>query len=103
MHINFKKGLVHLVVALASVSSPAAQIASSCWMSENGNDIAGKNIDERMPIASVSKLFTSLMATTSFSLTYKFYTQIYVAPVSKGLYDVHLQGTGDPYFNKFKI
>lgn len=103
MQLNIKKGLVHLIVAIAGISSPAAQLSSYCWMSDNGSDIGGKNIDERMPIASVSKLFTSLMAATTFDLNYKFYTQVYVTPVSKGVFDVHLQGTGDPYFNKFKM
>ena len=72
-------------------------------MAEDSREVLGKNLDERLPIASVSKVYTSLMAVTSFNLEHKFFTQIYVTAAPGGAYDVHLQGSRDPYFNKFKM
>ncbi len=89
--------------SIIATTGLAATMASSCSMSDDKLELVGKNIDKLMPIASVSKIYTSLMAATGFNLESKFYTQIYVAPVAADLFDVHIQGSHDPYFNNFKM
>jgi D-alanyl-D-alanine carboxypeptidase len=100
---GLKFGAACVISVLLAKPVYAAKMASSCSMSEDKLDISGTNIDTLMPIASVSKIYTSLMAVTNFNVEDKFYTQIYVTKVSQGLFDVHIQGSHDPYFNKFKM
>ena len=60
--------------------------------------------DEKLPIASVSKIFTALMATTKFQLgKAPFATQFFIQEVSPGRFNVHIKGSNDPYFNKYKM
>ncbi len=100
---GLKFGAVCVLSILLAQPAYAAKMASACSMSEDRLDIVGENIDTLMPIASVSKIYTSLMAVTNFNVEDKFYTQIYVTAISPGLFDVHIQGSHDPYFNKFKM
>lgn len=90
---------------LLGIESHAAKLAASCYMAEDTWQVSGKNIDEKMPLASVSKMYTTLMATVSFNLRGQFYTQIYATEIQPGTgeYDVHLKGSRDPYFNKLKM
>lgn len=98
-----KYGMACVITSLFSTQSFAAKMISSCSMSDNNLEVIGKNIDDRQPIASVSKVYTSLLAATAFNLEYKFFTQIYIAAAPDGFFDVHLQGSRDPYFNKYKM
>jgi len=93
-----------LFLGLVSSDAMGARLVSYCSMDESKN-IEGKNYRDRMPIASVSKVFTSLFAASKFKLDHKFTTVVYYTPVanSSGYYDVHVQGSGDPYFNRFKM
>lgn len=88
-----------------SLQSQAAKLAASCYMPEETLQVSGKNLDEKMPLASVSKIYTTLMATVSFNLKGQFYTQIYATETEagSGVYDVHMKGSRDPYFNKLKM
>ena len=98
-----KYGLACAVTSLFATQSFGAKMISACSMSEDTREVLGKNLEQRLPIASVSKVYTSLMAVTSFNLEHKFFTQIYVTTAPGGAFDVHLQGSRDPYFNKFKM
>ena len=60
--------------------------------------------DDKYPIASVSKIFTALMAATKFQLAKApFATQFFVTETSKGHFNVHIKGSNDPYFNRYKM
>lgn len=98
-----KIGFTFAMLSTFASQTYAAKIAGSCSMSETNFEVAGKNLDQLMPIASVSKVYTSLMAVTKYNLDFKFSTYAYVTAVSAGVYDVHIQGSGDPYFNKYKM
>lgn len=93
-----------LFLGLASSQAMGARLVSYCTMDDSKN-VEGDNFKNRMPIASVSKVFTSLFATSKFKLDYKFTTVVYYTPVANpaGYYDVHIQGSGDPYFNRYKM
>lgn len=92
-----------IVTSLVANSVYGAKMISSCHMDQTGKDIQGNNINIRYPIASVSKVFTSLLAATTFDLKTTFSTQIFATPVGNGSFDVHLAGSPDPYFNRYKM
>lgn len=95
--------LSFLVGTLVANSVYGAKMVSKCDMDQNMTKINGTNINIKYPIASVSKLFTSLLATTTFDLSTTFSTQVFAVPVEKGMHDVHITGSADPYFNRFKM
>lgn len=95
--------LSFLIGTLAVNSVYGAKMISKCDMDQNMTKINGTNINIKYPIASVSKVFTSLMAATSFDLGTTFSTAVYATPVEKGMHDVHIVGSADPYFNRFKM
>ncbi|MBC7741628.1 MAG: hypothetical protein H7061_05505 [Bdellovibrionaceae bacterium] len=98
--------------------TPAAynkQLKSFCYMNEaTPHEILGKNKDERLPIASVSKVFTTLftvlknaeMPMGQFNqpanraqINKKIIaTSAYYTEISPGLFDVHIKGSNEPYF-----
>lgn len=85
---------------LSSSVTFSARLKSFCTMAEGSKEIEGQNIDERMPIASVSKLFTSLLAVNKNSINKKLYTQFYFSKVKNDVYDVHVKGAHEPYFGR---
>lgn len=95
--------LVFSVTGLIKTQAKAATLVSYCYMDDTTKKIEGKNIHTKYPVASVSKLLTSLIAATSYSLDHKFVTQIFANPVGDGTFDVHIKGSFDPYFNRQKM
>lgn len=85
----------------------ATQLKSGCFLDESATEVKQlpKLKDEKLPIASVSKLFTSLMATTRYQIGAKspFATQIFVFQTAAKKFHVHIKGSDDPYFNRFKM
>jgi D-alanyl-D-alanine carboxypeptidase/D-alanyl-D-alanine-endopeptidase (penicillin-binding protein 4) len=91
-----------LLVSLGSHAE--ASDGASCYVPLSSPEkIKGENISERLPIASVSKLITSYWAIKRLGLDYRFPTQVYVARVSDSLYDLHLEGSRDPYLGAERI
>jgi D-alanyl-D-alanine carboxypeptidase/D-alanyl-D-alanine-endopeptidase (penicillin-binding protein 4) len=74
---------------------PADQ--SYCYTNDRG-EIQGKNSDQRVRLASVSKLITSLWAIELLGAHYQFQTKLFI----KGSH-LHLQGSVDPFFDKQKL
>lgn len=62
-------------------------------------DVQGENVDQLFPIASVSKVMTSFWAVSKMGAGTVFETTIHIKPIanSPGLFDVHIEGTRDPY------
>ena len=92
-----------MVGTLVANSVYGAKMISKCDMDQNMTKINGTNINIKYPIASVSKVFTSLMAATSFDFSTTFATTVYATPVDKNSHDVHIVGSQDPYFNRYKM
>lgn len=87
------------VAAHAATPQPSSTVASTCYVPlEEPNNIKGENVDVRLPIASVSKLITSYWAVKEKSIGYRFSTVFYLSKVGDNLYDLHIQGSRDPYF-----
>ena len=93
--------------SLLTTSAHAAKIISYCHMDDTGKELQGSanvmNQNQKYPVASVSKLFTSLVVATTYNLDQKFTTKVYATPVDKYSYDVHIVGSPDPYFNRYKM
>lgn len=97
MKVGSLFALASLVIFTAQAK--AAKLSSSCYAPLNAPDqIKGENVEKRIPIASVSKLVTSYWAVKAKGTSYRFQTVIYVTQVSGDVYDIHVQGSRDPYF-----
>ncbi len=77
----------------------AAELFSHCNYDFNTNKITGSNIDLQSPIASISKLMTSHWALSTYGSLHQFQDQIFFQEVGKDVFDVHIQGTLNPFFN----
>ena len=92
-----------LIIILTSIfqvcTLQAAERFSSCVYDFTTNEITGTNIDAMSPIASISKLMTSYWAISTYGSSYQFKDQISIQEVGKNLYDVHIKGSFNPYFN----
>ncbi|MES2802575.1 MAG: D-alanyl-D-alanine carboxypeptidase [Bdellovibrionota bacterium] len=95
--------LSFMISTMVANSVYGAKMISSCHMDQNMKEIKGTNINIKYPIASVAKLFTSLLATTTFDLGTTFSTQVFATPIDKNSHDVHITGSADPYFNRYKM
>lgn len=79
----------------------AASMRSSCRMKAGApQTISGKAVNERLPIASVSKIMTSWWIVSSRGLQYRFETKFHIISLEDGRFDVHIEGARDPYFGK---
>lgn len=92
--------MISFVLCFSALNAWGGRIASSCVLAENSTEVTGYNVDKKMPLASVSKLITSLWATTVKGSEYRYTTLFYVTPVGSDTFDVHLKGSLDPYFSE---
>lgn len=89
---------------ISSLSLGQVTVGSSCYVPLNNPDeIKGENIDQRLPIASVSKLITSYWAIKKLGLNFRFPTVLHTSPTGDGAYDIHIQGSRDPYFGAERL
>lgn len=86
------------------------ELKSGCYLDESSPEakLLPKTTDDRLPIASVSKVFTTLMAVSKFQLSKSpFITEFFVKSITAANgrpgYHVHIKGSGDPYFNRYKM
>lgn len=101
MVLSLKRIVLPLLTGVLLTNTvQAAKMASYCSSEEGSSKIEGINIEKRFPIASVSKLFTTYWALSLRSENYQFKTSIHVTPAENGKFDIHLQGSRDPFFGK---
>lgn len=88
------------LVGLSASPAFAAKLASFCTLKsmDPNAQIEGTNVDKRMPIASVSKVATSWWSVSVKGIDYRFPTAFHVTPAGDGAYDLHIEGSRDPYF-----
>jgi D-alanyl-D-alanine carboxypeptidase len=103
----FKNIRIHNLILSAVLCSTIlsttafAKIITHCSSEGTDGAVAGSsNLNTPYPIASVSKVFTSLWALEKYSADYRFKTQVYLTDLNNGLYDVHLRGSVFPYFDR---
>lgn len=98
-----KKSFLILIFTLLflfkAAVSQASQLFSQCFYNMQTQEISGSNIDSMSPIASLSKLMTSLWALSSYGPLHQFKDQVFFQEVGHDLFDVHIQGSRNPFFN----
>lgn len=89
-------------ISLGSALNSFCHLVASSDSSESPTPITihGTNIDEKLPIASVSKLITSYWSLIKLGKSHRFLTKVYFKKDSDGSYKVHIHGGSDPYFSK---
>lgn len=90
---------------LIAVSSASAKVYvnSMCHMKADsqGKVIEGDdNKDERFPLASISKVVTTLWALEKLGPDYRYTTKLHITKVGNDTYDVHIEGSRDPIFGR---
>lgn len=95
--------LLFFILGFLSISLRAQTLQSYCHTAPASAQVLGQNIDKRLPIASVSKLVTSYWAIKTVGPDFQYTTGVHVTPVSRDLYDLHLEGARDPYFGQEKL
>lgn len=103
--LNCTRSIVNtLVLGLTltmALPALAAKSRANCYLlNKEGEAIQGANIDTRYEIASVSKIMTSLWAVSSLGADYRYETRIHILAVGKDLFDIHIEGSGDPFYNR---
>lgn len=73
---------------------------TQCQKNESNGTISGANPNELFTIASVSKVFTTHWAIAKLGPKYRFQNKIHITPISKNIYDVHIEGDKFPYFDR---
>lgn len=90
------------LLAFASTAS-AAKLASICYALDKTDGkltIRGDQQDQRLPIASVSKVMTAWWGLAEKGPQYRFRTKFHVTPADEKTVDIHIEGSRDPYFGK---
>ena len=96
-----KKLILTLVASTILTSNAMAKIITQCSsVGTNGSILGSSNLNTKYPIASVSKVFTSLWALVKVGGTYRYPTQVYITKLNNGSHDVHLRGSVFPYFDR---
>ncbi|MBY0554524.1 D-alanyl-D-alanine carboxypeptidase [bacterium] len=81
-------------------SQAKTQLNTQCQKNESNGNVSGVNSNELFTIASVSKVFTTHWAVAKLSPKYRFQNKIHITPISKNIYDVHIEGDKFPYFDR---
>lgn len=102
--LKMKMLYVTLGTVLATSNASAKVFLNSmCTMNSNsaGKVIEGdKNKDDKFPLASISKVVTSLWAVEKLGPNYRYTTKLHVTKVGNNAYDVHIEGSRDPIFGR---
>tara|TARA_B110001454_G_scaffold106457_1_gene100248 strand:+ start:93380 stop:94633 length:1254 start_codon:yes stop_codon:yes gene_type:complete len=98
--IVWKGILAFLIVALTARFSFGSSLNSFCHFVQGESVIKGTNVEEKLPIASVSKLITSYWSLIKLGKGHRFTTKVFYKKDSDGSYVVHFKGGSDPYFSK---
>ncbi len=92
------------MIILLSLPAPGhARVSSnsSCyWLDQQGSVAQGEHAEELFEIASVSKVVTSYWAIRALGPYFRFNTRIYITPVGRDIFDVHIQGSHDPFWGR---
>lgn len=89
-----------LIFSYSTVSFANTSLNTRCTKNAANGQIEGLNINTPYTIASVTKVFTSHWAISKLGPRFRFPTIIHAAPVEKNIYDIHIEGSLFPYFDK---
>ncbi|MBS1970018.1 MAG: D-alanyl-D-alanine carboxypeptidase [Bdellovibrionales bacterium] len=98
------KGIVlfSILLGLAVHAEAKTSLNSVCYMLDEGarSKIQGEHTNELFEIASVSKVVTSYWALHQLGPQFRFGTRIFITPVGRDVFDVHIQGARDPFWGR---
>lgn len=95
------RGMAYFFISLFFVLTVhAAKINTQCTKDAATGVVQGVNVETPYTIASVSKVFTTHWGIAELGARYRYNTVVLITPVGKDLYDVHLQGSMFPYFDR---
>lgn len=97
------KSIIPFFLAFLMICSVSAGtvLNTQCTKSESfGGQVQGVNNTTAYTIASVSKVFTTHWATVRLGPKYRYATLIHVSDLGAGLFNVHVEGSLYPYFDK---
>jgi serine-type D-Ala-D-Ala carboxypeptidase/endopeptidase (penicillin-binding protein 4) len=95
--------LIHFVLVLTCVGTEALGVTKNqtrCFKSESGGELVGDNTTDLFTLASVTKVFTTHWALAQLGSNYRYKHQVYITPVAANIFDVHIEGSQFPYFDK---
>ncbi|MEN0057756.1 MAG: D-alanyl-D-alanine carboxypeptidase [Bdellovibrio sp.] len=103
MNMNICLGL--FIGAAMGMSSASAKVFvnSMCHMKASSDKqvIEGdKNKNKKYPLASISKVVTSLWAVEELGPEYRYKTKLHLKQVSENTYNIHIEGSRDPLFGR---
>ena len=90
--------LLFLIFSFKSVA--ITTLNTQCTKNIVNGHIDGFNINKTYSIASVTKVFTTHWAISAWGSRYRFPTIIHITPIANNIYDVHIEGSLFPYFDK---
>nr|BFD62007.1 hypothetical protein BdHM001_06880 [Bdellovibrio sp. HM001] len=88
---------------VSSVASAKVYVNSVCHMktSASTKEIKGDgDITKKFPLASISKIVTSLWAVEKLGVDYRYKTILHLTPTANGRMDIHIEGSRDPMFGR---
>lgn len=88
---------------ISSLAFAKFYVNSICHMKTSDKDkvIAGDdNKAKKYPLASLSKIATTLWAIEKLGIDYRHKTNIHITEIAQGSYDVHIEGSRDPFFGQ---
>ncbi|WP_413943448.1 D-alanyl-D-alanine carboxypeptidase [Bdellovibrio sp. HCB-162] len=102
---SLKMKMLYVTLGLITASSASAKVYvnSMCTMRANSQNkvIDGdNNKDDKFPLASISKVVTTLWAIEKLGPDYRFTTKLHVNRVGNNAYDVHIEGSRDPLISR---
>ncbi|WP_347358218.1 D-alanyl-D-alanine carboxypeptidase [Bdellovibrio sp.] len=100
------KKILHVSVGTLLISSAASAkvyLNSMCHMAANSTQgvVQGdKTKDDKFPLASISKVVTTLWAIDRLGPDYRYATKLHITPTANGAVDIHIEGSRDPMFGR---
>ncbi len=99
------EGFVHKIIIifitfLCVLQVQAAKLNTRCTKDSSTGLIEGTNVQTPYTIASVSKVFTTHWAIAELGPRFRFSTYVHITPVAQDMYDVHIEGSNFPYFDR---
>lgn len=94
------RNFIFLIALLTGFATLAAQVNTRCVKDAATGEITGVRTETPYVIASVSKVFTTHWAIVQLGPKYRYTTKLHVTPVGQNIYDVHIEGSLFPYFDR---
>ncbi len=93
-------GYSFIFTLLISLNLFAAKLNTQCTKDAVTGVVQGLNNNIPYTIASVTKLYTTHWAISRLGPRYRYETLVHITPLGPNLFDVHLEGSLFPYFDR---